>query len=221
MVEPFPPWTANNSVPLPLRPSVFLTTMSNPPTYAVLETVMFAVRVLGFTNAVELTVTPPGFVVPLINHWACAPALKPLPPTVTSRLIVPWVAEFGTALVTEIWAGAELASKTIAVLRIARITVGRRVARRCSIFYPKRTGSNPFGSVTRTWLTVFRQASRIRGITTPDRYESSPVIWMSMSAISVQHRSLRHSKRQGWRVFGKFVIKAAHETSGRTVIDFP
>ena len=81
--------TANNSVPLPLRPSVFLTTTSNPPTYAVLETVIFAVSVLVFTNAVELTVTPPGFVVPLINHWALAPALKPLPPTVTLRLIVP------------------------------------------------------------------------------------------------------------------------------------
>src|SRR5579864_5868192 len=95
-------WTANSSPPFPVRPSVFVTTMSKLPTCAVLETVMLAVRVEEFTNAVEFTVTPPGLLVPLTNHCAFAPALNPLPPTVTLRLIVPWTAEFGVALVTDI-----------------------------------------------------------------------------------------------------------------------
>ena len=41
--------------------------------------------------------TPPGFVVPVTNHWALAPFLNPLPEMVTSRLIVPWGAAVGLA----------------------------------------------------------------------------------------------------------------------------
>ena len=73
---------------------------------AVLDTVIFAVTWFEALNAVELTVTPPGFVVPVINHCALAPFLKPLPDTITLRLVVPCVVELGLALVTVICASA-------------------------------------------------------------------------------------------------------------------
>ena len=38
----------------------------------------------------ELTVTPPGLVVPVTNHCAVAPFLNPLPETMTLRFVVPW-----------------------------------------------------------------------------------------------------------------------------------
>src|SRR5258707_114024 len=67
---------------------------------AVSETVMFASTSLLLTNAVELTVTPPGSVVPVTNHFAFAPFLKPLPVTFTFRLIVPCSVDAGAAAVT-------------------------------------------------------------------------------------------------------------------------
>ena len=60
--------TANLSVPLPVRPLVFLTTMSKPLITASGATVMFAVNWVEPLNVVEFTVTPPGFVVPVTNH---------------------------------------------------------------------------------------------------------------------------------------------------------
>jgi len=96
--------------------------------------VMLAVRVVEFTNAVEFTVTPPGLLVPLMNHCAVAPAWKPLPPTVTLRLTVPWVAEFGVALVTDICADTGLGSRTRVMPRHSSNTAGRMVARDTFIF---------------------------------------------------------------------------------------
>ena len=61
---------------------------------------MFAVSWVELTKLVELTVTPPGFVVPVTNHCALAPCLKPLPLTVTFRLMVPWAAEVGLVVFT-------------------------------------------------------------------------------------------------------------------------
>lgn len=107
MVELLPLWrTANRSVPLPVRPSVLVTSTSKPLMLAVDDTVMFAVNWLELLNVVELTVTPPGFVVPVTNHCAFAPFLNPLPLTVTLRLMVPWAAALGLVEVTWIWAAA-------------------------------------------------------------------------------------------------------------------
>jgi hypothetical protein len=61
---------------------------------------MFAVSSPELTKVVELTVTPPGSVVPVTNHFALAPFLKPLPVTFTFRLIVPCAVEEGLAAVT-------------------------------------------------------------------------------------------------------------------------
>src|SRR5579864_5675182 len=71
--------------------------------------VIFAVRLLEPLTVVELTVTPPGFVVPVMNHWALAPFLNPLPLTVTFRLMVPWAAELGLVELTWIWPSAPTA----------------------------------------------------------------------------------------------------------------
>ena len=102
-----PCWvTANRSVPLPVRPSVLVTSMSNPLITASLAIVIFAVKLVEPLNAVELTVTPPGFVVPVTNHWALAPLLNPLPLSVTFKLVVPWGAAAGLVEVTWIWAAA-------------------------------------------------------------------------------------------------------------------
>src|SRR5215469_10165540 len=65
---------------------------------------MLAVSWLELLKTVEFTVTPPGFVVPVTNHWAFAPFLKPLPLTVTFRLTVPCAAELGFAEITVICA---------------------------------------------------------------------------------------------------------------------
>src|SRR5579863_3562577 len=112
---------------------------------------MLAVRVVEFTNAVEFTVTPPGLLVPLMNHCALAPAWKPLPPTVTLRLTVPWVAEFGVALVTDICATAGLASRNRVAGRNSSNTAGRMVARNTFIsFTPLCDRAGPFALVTRT-----------------------------------------------------------------------
>src|SRR5579872_7349315 len=106
---------------------------------------MLAVRVVEFTNAVEFTVTPPGLLVPLMNHCALAPAWKPLPPTVTLRLTVPWVAEFGVALVTDICADIGWASMASVKTRNIGITAGRTVARRTFIFLtPFANPAGPF-----------------------------------------------------------------------------
>src|SRR6516225_3751588 len=67
---------------------------------------MLAVSWVSLLNAVELTVTPPGLVVPVTNHFAAAPFLKPLPDTITSRLMVPCADELGFAAVTLICAPA-------------------------------------------------------------------------------------------------------------------
>src|SRR5215467_10717112 len=77
-------------------------------------TEMFAVSCWELLNVVELTVTPPGFVVPVTNHCALAPFLNPLPPITTFRLTVPWAAELGLADLTWIWpvAGNTLPSAT-------------------------------------------------------------------------------------------------------------
>src|ERR1051325_6064646 len=96
-----PCWvTANRSVPLPVRPSVFVTRMSNPLIVASVAIVMFAVNAVEPLKVVEFTVTPPGFVVPVTNHWALAPFLNPLPLIVTVRFMVPWGAELGLVEVT-------------------------------------------------------------------------------------------------------------------------
>src|SRR5439155_17034659 len=57
--------------------------------------VMLAVNEDEPLNVVEFTVTPPGLVVPVTNHWALAPFLNPLPLTVTFRFTVPWGAALG------------------------------------------------------------------------------------------------------------------------------
>src|SRR5689334_21523347 len=67
---------------------------------AVEATVIFAVTWFELTNAVELTVIPPGSVVPVKKNLELAPFLNPLPPTATFRLMVPCAAEFGFAEVT-------------------------------------------------------------------------------------------------------------------------
>src|SRR5512146_1962594 len=181
--------TANSSPPFPVRPSVFVTTMSKLPICAVLETVMLAVRVVEFTKAVEFTVTPPGLLVPLTNHCALAPALKPLPPTVTLRLVVPWTAEFGIALFTDICAPAGLASRASVTIRNISITAGRMVARCTFIFLtPFASRAGPFALVTRTRLTVFRQSRRNQLLTVTYHHESGPIVWMPVHAISMQHR---------------------------------
>src|SRR6266404_2681699 len=75
---------------------------------AVSATVMLAVNSPEFTKVVELTVTPPGSVVPVTNHFAFALFLKPLPVTFTLRLIVPCAVDAGAAAVTwTCWAWAD------------------------------------------------------------------------------------------------------------------
>src|SRR5579864_3208339 len=77
--------------------------------------VMFAVSWPEPLNAVEFTVTPPGFVVPVTNHSAFAPFLKPLPLTVTLRLVLPWGAALGLVELTWIWPSAETTPATTKV----------------------------------------------------------------------------------------------------------
>ena len=69
------PITVNSSVPFPPRPSAFVTAMSKLAIAAVSATVIFAVNSVLLTKVVELTVTPPGSVVPVTNHFALAPFL--------------------------------------------------------------------------------------------------------------------------------------------------
>lgn len=86
---------------------------------------MFAVSWLELTNVVELTVTPPGFVVPVTNHCAFAPFLNPLPLTVMSRLMVPWAAALGLVELTWIWPTAQATPKTTkAATNVSRRTFG-------------------------------------------------------------------------------------------------
>jgi hypothetical protein len=88
------------------------------------EIEIFAVNDELLENEVELTVTPPLFVVPLTWNAAFAPLLKPFPLIVTSRLMVPWAADDGSAPVTVICAthGKVIANKAINInLRIARL----------------------------------------------------------------------------------------------------
>src|SRR6476661_4530519 len=101
--------TVNASLPTPVRPSALVTTTSNPDVTAVVETVMLAVNCEELLKAVEFTVTPPGLVVPLTNHLALAPFLKPLPLTATFRFVVPWGAVFGLVEFTWICAVANAA----------------------------------------------------------------------------------------------------------------
>src|ERR1041384_7585105 len=61
---------------------------------------MLATTVLAPLNAVLLTMTSPGFVVPVRKNCAFAPFLKPEPEIVTSRLNVPGAAAAGLAAVT-------------------------------------------------------------------------------------------------------------------------
>src|SRR5215469_4958928 len=68
------------------------------------EIEIFAVNDEPLENDVELTVTPPLFVVPVTWNAAFAPLLKPFPLIVTSRLVVPWAADDGSAPVTVICA---------------------------------------------------------------------------------------------------------------------
>src|SRR5205814_2536582 len=67
-------------------------------------TVMLAASWVDPLKEVELTVTPPGFVVPVMNHCALAPFLNPLPVMATSRVTVSWGAALGLAESTWIWA---------------------------------------------------------------------------------------------------------------------
>src|SRR5579862_5690522 len=176
---------------------------------------MLAVRVVEFTNAVEFTVTPPGLLVPLMNHCAVAPAWKPLPPTVTLRLAVPWVAEVGVALVTDICAATGLASRTRVMPRHSRNTAGRMVARISFIFLtPFGNRAGPFALVTRTRSTVFRQARRNQRLAIPHDHESRPVVRVPVSGISMQHQPLRDSQRPRHRLVGQLAIKAAHKLGG-------
>src|SRR3990172_1543843 len=92
--------TAKSSVPLPVRPSAFVTSTSKLPRVASRATSMLAVSWPGLTNEVDLTVMPPGLVVPVTKNWETAPRLKPLPLIVTLRLTVPWGAEEGSAELT-------------------------------------------------------------------------------------------------------------------------
>jgi len=55
--------TVNSSVPLPVRPSVFCTMMSNPETTAVLATSIVAISCVESTTRVDETVMPPGSLV--------------------------------------------------------------------------------------------------------------------------------------------------------------
>jgi hypothetical protein len=80
---------------------------------------MFAVNVFEPLNAVEFTVTPPGFVVPVTNHWALAPFLKPLPLIVTFKLVVPWGAAEGLVEVTCIWPAAGNAPIAATTIKMA------------------------------------------------------------------------------------------------------
>ena len=58
---------------------------------------MFAVKPLEPLKVVEFTVTPPGSVVPVMNHWALAPFLNPLPlmltPLYSLARKLPWTRE--------------------------------------------------------------------------------------------------------------------------------
>src|SRR5438552_5801543 len=74
---------------------------------------IFAVKLLEPLNVVELTVTPPGFVVPVTNHCALAPFLNPLPLMVTFRFTVPWGAALGVVELTWICAIAETALRKL------------------------------------------------------------------------------------------------------------
>src|SRR5436309_4079994 len=75
--------------------------------------VMLAVNEDEPLNVVEFTVTPPGLVVPVTNHWALAPFLNPLPLTVTFRFTVPWGAALGVVELTWICAIAETALRKL------------------------------------------------------------------------------------------------------------
>src|SRR5579862_4373495 len=183
---------------------------------------MLAVRVVEFTNAVEFTVTPPGLLVPLMNHCAVAPAWKPLPPTVTLRLAVPWVAEFGVALVTDICAATGLASRTRVMPRHSSNTAGRMVARIRFIFLtPFGNRAGPFALVTRTRSTVFRQARRNYCLVIPDNHKRGPIEWVPVPRIPMQHRPLRDGQRPRCGLLGQFAIKAAHQLGSGTVVHLP
>src|SRR5882762_5981323 len=83
---------------------------------------MFAVNWLELLKVVELTVTPPGLVVPLRNHWAFAPFLNPFPLTVTFRLIVPCGAALGLVEETWIWPVAGWASRKVSITIKAEVS---------------------------------------------------------------------------------------------------
>src|SRR6516164_1788654 len=100
--------TVNASLPIPVRPSMLITFTSKPEVTASDAMVRFAVRLVEPLKVVELTVTPPGLVVPLTNHCALAPLLKPLTFTVTFRFVVPWGAASGLVEFTWICAVAKI-----------------------------------------------------------------------------------------------------------------
>src|SRR6266852_3393149 len=82
--------------------------------------VRFAVNWPEPLNVVEFTVTPPGFVVPVTNHCAFAPFLKPLPLTVMLRLMVPWGAALGLVELTWIWPTTGIAPSTLIAAMVNR-----------------------------------------------------------------------------------------------------
>ena len=76
-------WTENSVVPLPLRPLLSVTSMSNFATAAVSATSMVATSLFEPWTTTFVTVTPPVSVVPATRNLALAVLLNPLPLTVT------------------------------------------------------------------------------------------------------------------------------------------
>ena len=95
-------------------------------------TVMLAVNWVEPLNVVELTVTPPGFVVPVTNHWALAPFWNPFPVIAMSRLIVSWGAVLGLAESTWIWAVAGSAFTPVNNARTTKNTDEQRLRLICT-----------------------------------------------------------------------------------------
>src|SRR5215467_3034745 len=203
--------TVNASLPTPVRPSMLITFTSKPEVTASDAMVMFAVRLVEPLKVVELTVTPPGLVVPPTNHCALAPLLKPLPFTVTFRFVVPWGAASGLVEFTWICAVA----KIVLTNSQTHNSPQHRSKWFVTVFLSRKTCFVP---TTRTPSQFFREFFSLH---LPHKDKRRPEIRMAVAAAAQPHGPLGLCQRRCRSLFRQAAIEIHHQLQGGAVVDRP
>ena len=196
--------------------------MSKPLITASGATVMFAVNWVEPLNVVEFTVTPPGFVVPVTNHWAWAPFWNPFPVMAMSRFMVPWGAALGLAESTWIWAVAGNALTPANNARTTKNTDEQRLGLICSP-QEEMVSGRPHASAEFLLRLHYTDSRSVfpNLICRPYHHKRGPVIGISVADVTLSYLALRPGQCRSTPILMQVPVKPGHEGSRGFIIDRP